>query len=236
MISEQNFDRIGQYLAGKLNPQEKSAFESLLTQDAELRKELEIFSTLQKGIEQYGRNTLRKEIFHPSLPFMIRLDRKWKVAISLAAALLAILVYRAFIPAGNERLFLAYYSATDSIHFSKPRGESEIYQIKVDAFARFKEGNYKDAKDLLENLSEQDDESSLLLGITFIQLGMRDEAETKLKKLAAAQSGLGHQAKWYLAMVYLKKNESGAARKVLEEVVKQKGVFSGKAADLLRRL
>src|SRR5436190_11155537 len=198
-MTEQDFNLIENFWLGRLSPEEKTAFELRLQTDIPFRKQVEIFSALQKGIKGYGRNELRRKLFLPAeIPFMIRLGKKYRYP-AYAAPFIVIAIVFLLMPSGNEKLYKQYYAKADTITFARPRGESEAYDTKLRAYGEFKAGNHDAANKLLNELPEEDSEGDLLAGLNFIHLERIDEAIQNLQEASQASGKVAASANWYLA-------------------------------------
>ncbi len=166
---------------------------------------------------------------------MLRLNTAWKVAIP-AAIVAIILIYRTFTPSVNEKLFLAYYAPADTIYFSTPRGESEDYQAKLNAFHEFKSGNFETSLSLIKAIKESDEETALLNGLNLIQLNQYSEAIASLQKAKGGSPAISHAASWYLALLYVKMGDKGSALNELNLLAGSESEFKLQAVELIEEL
>jgi hypothetical protein len=235
-MTEQEFDLFEKFWRGAMSPQEKDDFERRLNTDGDFKKQLEVFSTLQKGIKAYGRNELRRNLFLPTeIPFMVRLGKKYRyAAFALPLILIAVIFLR--MPSGNEKLYNQYYSKADTITFARPGDESAAYQTKLRAYGEFKAGNHDAANALISDIPEEDSEGDLLAGLNFIHLDRIDEAMQNLQEASQSSGKVAASATWYIALLHLKKGDRAKARNTLRQLGSYENPYQRHANELLEKL
>jgi tetratricopeptide (TPR) repeat protein len=106
------------------------------------------------------------------------------------------------------------------------------------AFAAYSAGDYAEARIQFHKLLviKKEADVLLLLGNANLILGHDGEAENNFLTILKEFSELHSQAKWYLAMCYLKRGELEKAKIVLKELERPDASYSEKSADLLNQI
>jgi len=112
------------------------------------------------------------------------------------------------------------------------------YNSIVQAMKYYERDNYTEALKLFEaNVEQSEKNAGLILYKSICQLetGKEEQAIENFKFiLALTNPPLEKQAEWYLALAYLKTNQTSKANKLLEKIRDEKGhPYAGKAEELL---
>ncbi len=140
---------------------------------------------------------------------------------------------------GPEKLFTKYYQPyRGSVVASVVRGDS-LLSTEQAAIQAYDNRNYIQAVPLLEKITQQ--EKSLnwrfYLGIAYLETGDLKKAESSLTVVARDSGSLFYrQAQWYLALVFLKQNNTDQAKEILLVLKKQPGTYAEKANLLLKEI
>ena len=104
----------------------------------------------------------------------------------------------------------------------------------------YSRGQHAEALPLLEALQQSDsnpDYWTLLRGNAYLQLDSAAQAITQFEQLLASSNPTYQQyAQWYTALGHLKAGDIATARRVLQPIASQPGLFQGNAQQLLNQL
>lgn len=169
-----------------------------------------------------------------------RLNPSWQQLFALAATLVlgvggAVYLFRT---APNEALFSESFEPYPSTA-PQVRGESQRGAL-AQALARYEAGDYARALDTLEGLVQEQPRDAVAVfyaGVSQLALNRPREAVSSFERaLAAGKTELSEPAQWYLALSYLKLNETPNAELTLRRIAGSSGFYKGRAEALLARL
>ena len=248
---------IEKFLDGRMSEAEKKEFENKLKLDQRLSEMMTDMNLLVEGIklsaaqsskeEKSDRlkffneiNEIEKNAFDPaSEAKIIPLYRKpWVLSAAASVILLVTLTFyflREQTPL-NEKLYAAHFEPFDSPGSGLTRGTNEV-TLKTQAYEAYDNGNYKVATQLFEQIvnEKEDAIAQLCLGNTYLAQNDLSKAEKVFTEMLTKQSELITQAKWYLALTYLKENKMERAKATLWEISKS-STYGEKAQQLLKEL
>lgn len=246
-LAEQ-YDRIERYLQGALTPKELEEFNKDLSTDAQLvaavAEHRELAETLAgEGIHKF-RQTL-KEVDADWKYFsgggFLRLLRSPR-NLSIAASLLFLLGFFAWLglqgPNHPEIATANFEQLPLQLEMGSYEGNTP--QIRNQAHQAYIEKDYAAATDLFLELTKREPfnlNNQLYAGISQLGNDQVQAAVTTLKVLAdGADEKLKPQASWYLALAYLKLEDSDSAKNYLNQVIQAKGFNWERAEALLKSL
>jgi TolA-binding protein len=241
--STHDIDLIERYFDNELSDTEKSILEQRLKNEDAFKKlfdqEKLLISTIRfnaakdqlqflKGVEA---NIARKEITH--------FKQFWYYY--AAAACISILVVAYFgLPLLKEdpgKLYSTYFTLHPNVFEPTLRG-NEAADERKKAFQAYDAGNYQQASALFGALLKENKEPGMLLlsGNANLMIGNVEEAKRNLNDLINTYDDLDLQAKWYLALCYLKEGNTQEARKLLKELGDTEISYAAKAKELLKKV
>jgi len=235
---------IEQYLNDEMSPHERKDFESRLAADEELRKDLELYNSINTTMsaspnEDALRKTLEqmnKKYFAGSAPVRKISLKKW---LAVAASLVIIVATGLYFLLGNkpsaEKLY-ALYAQHDALNIQL-RGDAAD-SIKEKAATAFNNKNYSTALPLLESSLQQqpaDAPIQFSLAICYLETAKYNEAEKIFLQMETGQSAYADAAKWYLALTALKQNDLVKCRSRLNSIASSSAYYT-KAKQLLEKL
>ena len=223
---------IDRYLLGELSEAESAAFEKRLETEEKLREEYDTVRAAHFLIafdrEQEIRNVIA-EIAQPSRKRFL----KPAIWIPVAASIAILAVFAWFL--NSKTLFEQFYEPYPN-NISMLGTALELER----AMEFYDEGNYEEALPLLQDYEDTDylEVSRLHLAICALETGDLPLARTTLITLSeSSQTEVADPAKWYLALAYLKEDQSDAARPYLEDLknrqVRKYGPLAKKVLDRL---
>lgn len=242
-LSQQTIEK---YLAGELSPHARQEVENHLL-------DCPLCSDAVEGFQE-----IRPTLFPGSF-------EEWKASRSLPAkqsrtilrqlrpffriaAVLAVLIITWWLllrPAQNPDLFARFYQPyTLDIPVNtrsplSPLLSIELHEKLPTALKAYDNGNFSTALEGLEDVLATDpknETAAFYAGMSCLELGKYDEAIELLSTIANGQGNYAAQAKWYLALTYLKKQQPEQAKELLQQIVSTNGYQSTAAMELLRML
>jgi pentatricopeptide repeat protein len=253
-----DIQRIEKFLEGKMSEEEKKEFENKLNLDQSLNAMMTDVNLLVEGIKMSAAQTSKEEksdrlkffaeindiekhafeIPEPEARVVPMYRKPWVLSAAASVMLLVTLTFylmRDQTPI-NEQLYAAYFEPFDSPGSGLTRGTNEV-TIKTEAYQAYDNGNYKVAAQLFEQIiSEKEDAiAQLCLGNAYLKQNDFVKAEKIFTEMLTKHSELLTQAKWYLALTYLKENKLERAKAILWQISKS-STYGEKAQKLLKKL
>lgn len=249
---------IEKYLDGTLSDEEKKEFTEYLEKDGEFRELLQLHKEANHAIEDDAFFMLKEKLnraYHlyaaeshnlSEIEYTLhkgfnKLNRR---ILGLAATFLlitaSVLIWYLFFHSDNrgDKLFADYYTLYDpDVIYRSFEKSTGTWQ---DALLLYKEHQWRQADSIFSVILTIDSTDTAALfysGMTDIELNQIESAITKLQKIInIGDSGYVIHARWYLALLYCKQNETENARKMLQPLVSENNYYSKKARSLLSRL
>lgn len=254
-MEENTYHLIENYLDGNLSSEELSAFEARLHEDAVLAKRVNLFKEVEATLGDPVRQnmqaqltTLGKTYFQEPvatkkkirpLPFY---HKPWIMAASfLLFASLGFLFWQnqSVANLSNEQLFAQNYQAPNVDEMTRGVDPKDAFQ---EAIELFKNKHYATALIRLKALKQGDPENqklTYLIAHTYLNLSppQLTEASNAFKKLIQhGQNVYIPKAQWYLSLIYIRQNNEGAAKSLLQAVEAANDGNSEKAKQILGQL
>ncbi|WP_288370385.1 tetratricopeptide repeat protein [uncultured Algoriphagus sp.] len=225
-ITPLEYELIEAWLDDSLSSEQEKAFQDMEKEDSDWALKVKEVKTLREDLESLlVKNELEKiheEAFEGSNPRTASFPRWiWAVAASLALILVAWWGFQGGFQDPNQKLFEAYYETDPGLITAMSGTDSyEFDRGMVD----FKEGKYQEALALWKPLLEQNPSGDTLLyfvGMANLELQNFQESKEDLQKiLSESSSEFEEDAKWYLALIYLKQGELDQAKLLLSDLDK----------------
>ena len=243
---EERFTRIEDYLDGRLDEAGRAAFEAELATDPELAQLLALAREARERLARHwaaedadrALNTTLKRLGkqHFNSPAAARpwLVRRWP-QLAAAAAVAALLIWVAW-PAGETRLYARYREFPEAafvVRSTEP-GQAEL----AEATAAFNEGDFAKALPVLEKYSQthpDDREIRFFLALCQLELGRTQEAVTGLRQISNTPNSWAGEARWFLALAYLKEKNRAQCAVVLRSIPSG-GAHFEEAQELLKKV
>lgn len=242
-----------------MSAEERSEFEKKLNKDQSLHTMMTDMTLLVEGIKMSAAQTSKEEK-SDRLKFFAEINdienhalepapseakvvpmyfRSWAWSVAASVLLVAAVTFyfmRERAPL-NERLYVAYFEVFDSPGSGTTRGGPGEVTLKTDAYEAYDNGNYKLAAQYFEQIVKEKDDAiaQLCLGNAYLKQNDLAKAEKTFTDMVAKHAELFTQAKWYLALTYLKENKMERAKAILWEISKS-STYGEKARKLLKEL
>jgi len=227
---ENKFDLIERYLMHDMSVREQIEFEELLRNNPDLMKEFVLRKEINEAIQEEDVINLRSnldEIFSGKIrSFKMR---RIYVYSAIAATIVLLLtigsVYFSPLNFKSEKdIFQSYYNTYPAImSFRSPVDQNEIEKILYDAFNYYDNDNFELAAKSFQSVIEKDSSnhmSQFYLAICEMENESFSVAEEYLVDLIHKEKHIfWEQSHWYLALVYLKQNETNKAESILKKII-----------------
>lgn len=226
-----NLDLIDRYFENSLTPKEQHLFDHLLQNDSEFKSEFLFQKDLKKVIASNQMQELKstltdiEERVQKDKSFML-LPKKWMVAASLLLVTsLGIWGVKTTYFPSNEAIYTEYFSPCRNTVQPIERGET-IQTIEYRAFVAYEAKNFHKAINLFNSVKNSEEAYiNYYKGLCMLQLEKTDDAIELLAPIASARSldgksaNFNKKARWYLALAYLKNNQTKKAQGQLSLIV-----------------
>jgi len=239
-------DLIHKYIDGEMTVAEQVAFEELLRNDAELRKEFMLRKDVDNAINEDDVMNLREsmeEIMHPN--FSKRIQRPAFYTITAAAMAILIVLGVFFLPLNQKtdakQLFTEYYVTYPSLVNTRTATDISIREmITREAFDYYEQQEFSKAKKQFKELVNTDKDNHMALfylAISCVELEDFSQAEKYLNQLIKNPNHIfWEQAYWYLSLVYLQQEEYEKAKLLLQTIIKERYSYASRAEKILTQL
>jgi tetratricopeptide (TPR) repeat protein len=241
-INQEITEKVEKYLLGDLNENESREFEFEISQNDDLRKEVEHIRLVINGIEYLGDTQLNARLnsiynsINDQSPLLIKLIVKNKV-LAIAASLL-LLISTFFVIShisdsmmNSESVYLTYYSTP--VYNKITRNNSDESGKSAELFYNRKEFEkaYEIFKDI-STLKPNDLSNTLYMAICLNEMGHDSIAAVNLKKIIDHNHpALADDAIWYLGMLYIKQSNTEEAAQYLTKLKDDKSSYYNERAQ-----
>ena len=219
----ENHDLIDRYFENSLSPKEQKLFNDLLQNDSDFKAEFLFQKNLKQVIRASQQEELKSKLSQieekaqKNTRFMI-VPKKWIVAASLALiTTFGVWTVKSLYYPSHEAIYETYFQVDRNTIYPVVRGES-IKTIEFRAFVAYEAHNYYKAINLFNSVKNSDETHIIYYkALCFLALDKTGEAINLLNnvainnKLDNTSVSLKEKANWYLAMAYLKNNETAKA-------------------------
>ena len=244
-------NQIDQYLLGTLDPIALEAFRKKLEKDTELALAVKKRRAMIGGFEELGNQKMRVHIQSVRKNMLATKTTKLSASKSarrkflricwIAAASVALFFAGQYFfnkPETTDQLFQQAYLAPP---FSFSTRELDGEEVTIQAEAYYKAKEYASALPLLKQLlAKHPEESNLKIacGNAHLAIGQTEEAILHFESIIQIDDPLfSDQARWYLALSYLKKGQVSKTKELLTQLAKDsKADFHKEAVRLLGKM
>lgn len=245
-INQHQQESIDRFLRGALHGEDLDNFYKEIEDNPIMAKALKTQQSLAEGIEFHGNQKLKKRLQkisqearrekpakRPQRVGIIRL-----AIITAAAVILFLVVNRLFFSIPNpQRIFVQYYQPSELSLTRQTDLETKVAQLE-DFYTN---ENYEEAIPLFRELLAAQTENNnlrLALGNALLNTGDSEEAITQFQNILDRNDPLyTDQAKWYLALAFLKRGDQQRSKPFLKELIADpEADFHDQAVEVLEKL
>jgi len=237
---------IENYIEGKLDQAEKLEFDEMLLNNKDFPAEIKLHKEVNDAIKDDELYLFREkvnQVLHDNIKKTFILTAfsrkfiKYPVAASIVL-LIGISLWQILSFNSPKELFSNYYEAYQpDISTRSVTTTNDKIQLSC---ILYQDGDYKKSFDVLQSyLSKNPDNQicSFYLSLNAIELDKYDIAISGLKKIERdATTPIALHARWYLALTYLKINNTAEARVYLTRLADSENYYSEKAKKILKKL
>jgi len=245
---ENTLKKVEAYIDGNLNESEVFLFEKMLSSNNKLKRDYMLSTSVNEAIKEYDVIELRESMqqLFVEEPSVKRLQptfsrrKMFYAAASIAMIMAAGGAVKYFQPnTDNEAIFQKYYIPYETT-VSYRSGNTETDRLLLKAMECYQARDYSKALMLFEEVLEtkqSDMALNLYSGISYMETEKYQNASQSFNKIIDNNDNLFvEQAKWYLAMCYIKIQDNNKAEKLLEELIEQNSYYKDLASKVLKDL
>ncbi len=257
MINDKDFLLIESYLEDTLTEDAKTSFEERLSTEKELNKYLSLVIESNLFLEEFDKQQKIEEWTgilqaEPELnkPFTViktlanvKHSQFGRYVLSIAALLLIFITVYIFAPISNpspDQLASQYWSETAQFSYAEARRggmPKTIERTTKRIYDLHEAGDYEAALQAIDEFSVSDEKMTLLKGSCYYNMGKIEEAIHTFQQITTLQNSYTEdEAKWYLALCYLKSGDTQKGMKELHEIIAKKRWNYKQATALLREM
>lgn len=233
-------DLIAAYFSNTLSADKQREFDDFMVTDTNFAEEVLFQKNLKAVIVKEEQNAVKKQLIGFDQLADLNTPKsksytKWLVAASITL-LLAIPCYFLFTnqTVDNDRLFAEnfepYRNVIQPIIRSSPEKD-----IRTKAFIAYETENFKDALTYFDDLLNQKENDTLFFykANTLLKLNQPEEAINILEQNLTESDYFIDKHQWYLALAYLKTNNTERSKQLLKELIASKSSYKNEAAKQL---
>lgn len=224
------------YFSNSLTELQQKEFEALLASDPEFKKQFEYESDLKRAIKAQKHQELKEKLNAFEAKINTKQPRTSYSYIRIAASIVLLITlgwlgYQSFFGINYDTLYQSNYDAYPNTVFSITRGDT-INSLEREAFVAYEAKNYDLAITKFDQL-EPSDHLSFYKGQSYLALDDTESAKALFLEVIGYNTSLTAEAKWYLALIYIKEKDKGNATKYLTELKTQHSYNKDKVEALL---
>ncbi len=246
---ETNLNLIEKYIDGELEGKELLNFETLLSTDHDMKQDYNLSLGINNSIMEEDVMALRETMDYmyqdeakvKRIPSTFSKRRFYYAAASTALLLAAggVMQHLQQPDLDSFAAFEKYYTPYE-VSVTYRSGNLEIDRVLINALEHYEEQDYEEALVLFEEVLEyrqNDMAATLYSGISYMEEERYQKAAKSFNSIIENNDNLFiEQAKWYLAMCYLKTEKTDKAKIVLNEIIKEESYYKSEAKKLLKDL
>lgn len=232
---------IEKYLQNRLSVEEKQLFDELLKNDIQFKEDVALHTNLKEVVEYDDDTNFKKLISNIESKAKSTLQKrnytKWLVAASIVVLLGSFYVINLNKTVSSNKLFATYFEPYRNVIQPVERG-NEMQDKKTQAFTAYENGYFEEAITLFSELHITTNESYYLFykANALLQLEQANESINLLLEHLKTNDILTQKTNWYLALAYLKIDDTENAKNTLQIVINSKMYKTEDAKALLKKL
>lgn len=231
MDREEKFDIIERYIRKELTQSEKDAFEDQLKTDPLLKREVELHSEIHKAVGNPSRQAFLRTLKDAEKEYFaaqhLTGNKKrfviWSIAASITLLLAAAVTFYTF----NSKSSPQELFAQNFKHYPIPenfRSETDLYKDNTlkTALDFYNEKKYQEALPYFSKAWQKSRGNMMIVftrGVSYLATGETTQAIGDFTAVISHQNNMFvNQAKWYLALTYLRIGDTSSSSKLLKEL------------------
>ncbi|MDF9795461.1 tetratricopeptide (TPR) repeat protein [Catalinimonas alkaloidigena] len=244
-MDEKLFEKMEDYIHGRLSASEKDSFETELEKDEALWEEVALHKKLISSIETESLRQMLDQIheahFEEETPVVSMQSRRsyftWAVAASLALFVLAGWWFFSVQPSQPATLYASYFAPATGLPTTLGYSNSTDF---AEGMVSYKLGEYAEARSYWQPLlkaAPSNDTLNYYVGISFLAEEAPAQALGYLEKVAQTESSVfSNDAHWYQALAYLLNEQEEEARAILNELSAEGSAYRKQSLEILEEL
>jgi tetratricopeptide (TPR) repeat protein len=244
-MDEKLFETMENYVNGRMSAEEQQSFEREMSENPELREELALHRKLVSSIETESVRQMLEQIhtehFAEETPVvtMRSRSRSFPLAIAASVALLILAGWWVYSWQSSqpEALYAAYFSPDEGLPTTL--GYEEDAQF-AEGMVSYKLGEYAEALDYWQPLLTADPANDTLNYYTALAFLANEQPELALSYLGRVveneTSAFATDARWYLALAYLKQDMESEAQPLLQALAAGDSPYQQESREILDKL
>lgn len=230
-------DLINHYFEGNLTAKERVIFDKLMDTDPEFVDAIAYEKKVKVAITLENRKNLKaKLVGFENNKSEKNFNKQWVYIAASVVVLFGISLFFFNQTPTNDKLFATYFEPYPNT--IAPIVRSNVQKTtKHDAFSAYESGDYQKSSQLFGALIESSGEEYALFyqSMSYLMLNDVPQASNILSK-SNWTDAYKEKANWYLALCYIKQNNSKEAKTLLHSLVSENSFNHEKARELLRQL
>lgn len=244
---QNDIEKIEKYIDGELGNEDLFNFKNLLSNNPDIKRNYNLSLEINKSILEEDVIALRETLdyIYEDNSIVKRTSSvftRTRFLYSVAASIALLIATGGLVQRlnnsniDNQAIYEKYYSPYE-ISVTYRSGNTEMDRLLFNAFEHYEEKNYEQALVLFEEVlqsREKDMATNLYSGISYMEEERYQKAETSFNKIISNNNNLFiEQAKWYLALCYLKTEKNEDAHVILSEIIKEESYYKEMAVWIL---
>ncbi|MEM9686606.1 MAG: tetratricopeptide repeat protein [Bacteroidota bacterium] len=233
------------YFLDELSTEESEQFYALLETDSAFKAQFEFEKSVQRVVRTAERATLKDKLQGLEQDIQQPVRHKWfhrtswRIAASVAILIaVGLYYYTSNVTADMERLYTLNYEKYPNTVYPITRGDNQDDSTERMAFVAYEASDYAGAIVLFTQLREEKQAKYIdfYLAQSYLGEGQIENAIASFKRISTNTSDFAEEARWYLALAYLKNEDKERAVQQLTAIVSEKGYKQQEALTLLEKL
>ena len=234
---------IEKYLYKELSEAEVQEFEQRMESDTDFADEVElrsvIFAKTKSDFKQQLKAAHQKAEENPIIRPIVKLTPLYylkRIAAVLILGVFVFLLYRSTGSSDTADMVTLHIAQTHTAPTTL-LGENDNAVAWKAAKNAYQKGDYKATATEIEKITSPDTEQQFYLALAYLYNKNYDKSIAKFESIIQ-QNNINYSptSKWYVSLAYLKNNQAAAAKKYLQEIVKDKSWKYQEAQNLLNKL
>jgi tetratricopeptide (TPR) repeat protein len=243
------------YLDNEVIGEEKQLFEKELLVNPKLQQQLELLKEVDSTLDDdafLNYHEKLKSAFQefrltddetpsekkPTKTFKLKIRWQYLSVAALGLIVISTFFFRNISEPANDKLFKQYYSKYEANIVT--RSESNDNNDLINAIQLYDRGNYSEAIQNFKNILKTDASNTaahFFLGVSYMETNnFANAIENLTYVIKQNDTVFVEHAEWYIAMCYVKTNQTKLAIPLLTKISNTKNFYKLMASDLLKKI